>query len=161
MDFKINKKFDVILIMFDGLSYINKNSDVVNALKNIKNHLAKNGLLIFQVWNGLGVLYDKPEQRITEVENKEVKIIRTAIPVLKAEKHVVDVNYKYLIINKEDKKVKEIDETHSMRFFLPQEIKYFLETTGFEVLSISDFMDKNKKVDETTWSLFAVAKKKC
>lgn len=159
-NFKIDKKFDVILIMFDVLSYINKNLDVENVLNNVRNHLNENGLLIFQVWNGLGVLYNKLEKSIKEAENEKIKIIRIGIPILKAEEHIVDMNYKYLIINKENNKIDEVHETHSIRFFFPQEIKYFLKNTGFDILTISDFMDKDKKVNETTWSLFAVAKKK-
>lgn len=159
-DFKIDKKFDVILIMFDVLSYVNDNEGVVKTLENVREHLNEGGQLIFQVWNGLGVLYDKPEKRTREIETGDIKIIREVVPVLKAEKQVVDVNYKYLITNKKGGKVEEINETHSMRFFFPQEIKYFLETCGFETLTLSDFMNTNKKVDETTWHLFCVARKK-
>jgi len=82
------------------------------------------------------------------------------VPVLKTEKHIVDVNYKYLIINKKENSVKKINEIHSMRFFFPQEIDYLLKSNGFEILNMSDFMDENKKVDETTWNMFVVAKLK-
>ncbi|GEM_PF-136307 len=159
-DFKTGEKYDVILVMFDVLSYVTDNEGLVKTLQNIKSHLVRGGKLIFQVWNGLGVLSDKPEKRVKEIDRENFKIIRSVSPVLRANEHIVDVNYNYRIVNNDGQKIEDFDETHSMRFFLPQEIKYLLETNGFEVKTMSDFMDTEKPVDEKTWSLFCVAEKK-
>jgi len=67
-NFSMNEKFDVCLAMFDVLGYVNENEKLLKTLDNIKKILNKNGLLIFQVWNGLGVLYDKPEKRVKKLK---------------------------------------------------------------------------------------------
>jgi len=159
-DFKIEKKFDVILIMFDVLSYVNENEGIVKTLQNVREHLNENGKLIFLVWNGLAVLSDPRGEGIREIEKENVKVIRKFTPVLKANKQVVEAHFKYWLIDKESNKIiQETEEIHPMRIFFPQEIKYFLETNGFRVKTMSDFMDVNKPVDEKAFGLFCVAEK--
>ena len=89
----------------------------------------------------MAVLRLLPEQRIKEVENDEIRIIRFAVPNLRAFEQICEVNYKLIILNKRDNKLKEINEKHVMRFYFPQELKYYLEAAGFEVLKICPFMD--------------------
>jgi hypothetical protein len=45
-----------------------------------------------------------------------VKVVRFAVPTLKAFEHVCEVKYKLFIHEKETDKFSEIDETHSVRF---------------------------------------------
>lgn len=157
-DISINDRFDACIAMFAVMGYITENSDIVKVLNNIRRHLKPNGLFVFDVWNGLAVLRILPELRIKVVENDEVKIQRIADPNLRSFDHVCEVNYKLLILNKENNTFNEIDEKHIVRFYFPQEIKYFLEATGFEVLKICPFLDLNGKVDETVWNIAVVAK---
>jgi SAM-dependent methyltransferase len=160
-DFKIvDTKFDVIMIMFDVLSYVTDNDGIEKTLKNVREHLNENGKLIFLVWNGLAVLSNPRGEGVREVEREGVKVVRSFKPVLKAESHVVESHFKYWMIDKESGKVRESIEVHPMRFFFPQEIRYFLETNGFEVEVMSDFMDVDKPVDENASGLFCVARRK-
>lgn len=98
-DFRLHEKFDACIAMFAVMGYITKNSDVVNVLNNIRRHLKPNSIFIFDVWNGLAVMRLLPEQRIKEIENDKVRILRVAIPNLIAFDHICAVNYKRLIIN--------------------------------------------------------------
>ena len=54
----------VLFPLFAVLGYLTGNDDVVKAFTNINHHLKLDGLFIFDVWNGLAVLYEKPEARI-------------------------------------------------------------------------------------------------
>ncbi len=159
-DFKIDKKFDVILIMFDVLSYVTDNEGVVKTLQNVRNHLNENGKLIFLVWNGLAVLSDPRGEGIREVEKDNVKVIRKFTPVLRARDHVVEARFKYWLLDKESNKIiLETEEVHPMRIFFPKEIEYFLGTNGFNIRVLSDFLNVNKPVDEKAFGLFCVAEK--
>jgi len=55
-------------------------------------------------------------------------------------------------------KLKEINEKHVMRFYFQQELKYYLENAGFEVLKICPFLDLNGRVDEHVWNIAVIAK---
>lgn len=158
-DVSINDRFDACIAMFAVMGYVTENSEIIKALKNIHKHLKEDGLFVFDVWNGLAVLRLLPELRIKVVENDEVKLLRIANPKLKSFDHICEVTYKLLTLNKSNSKFSEIDEKHVMRFYFPQEIKFFLEATGFEVLKICPFLDTKGKVDENIWNIALVAKK--
>ena len=157
-DITINERFDTCIAMFAVMGYITSNSDIIKALNNIHKHLKPNGIFIFDVWNGLAVMRLLPEQRMKEVENDKIKIVRVAIPNLRAFDHICEVNYKLLILNKAESTVNEINEKHVVRFYFPQEIKYYLENAGFEVLKICPFLDLNGKVDENVWNIAVIAR---
>ena len=157
-DITINERFDTCIAMFAVMGYMTENSDISKAVNNIHRHLKPNGIFIFDVWNGLAVMRLLPEQRIKEVENDEIKIIRVAVPNLRAFEHICEVNYKLLILNKAESTVNEINEKHVVRFYFPQEITYYLEDAGFEVLKICPFMDLNGKVDENVWNITVIAR---
>ena len=157
-DISINDKFDACIAMFAVMGYITENSDIVKVLNNIHKHLKPNGLFVFDVWNGLAVLRILPESRIKEAENDEVKILRIAIPNLRSFNHICEVNYKLIILNKEDITFNEVNEKHVVRFYFPQEIKHYLEEAGFAVLKICPFLDLNGNVDETVWNIAVIAK---
>jgi SAM-dependent methyltransferase len=157
-DITINEKFDACIAMFAVMGYVTKNLDIISALNNIHRLLKPKGIFVFDVWNGLAVLRLLPEQRLKEVENDEIRIIRFAVPTLRAFEHICEVNYKLIIHNKSDSKLKEINEKHVMRFYFPQELKYYLENAGFEVLKICPFLDLNGRVDEHVWNIAVIAK---
>jgi len=157
-DITINERFDTCIAMFAVMGYMTENSGITKALNNIRRHLKPNGIFIFDVWNGLAVMRLLPEQRMKEVENGKIKIVRVAIPNLRAFDHICEVNYKLLILNKENTTCNEINEKHVVRFYFPQEIKYYLEDAGFEVLKICPFMDFDGGVNENVWNMCVIAR---
>ena len=144
--------------MFAVMGYITENSDIIKTRDNIHRHLKPGGFSIFDVWNGLAVMMLLPEQRMKEIENDKIKIVRVAIPNLRSFDHICEVNYKLLILNKGNNTFDEINEKHVVRFYFPQEIKYYLENAGFEVLKICPFLDLNGEVDENVWNIAVIAR---
>lgn len=158
--FSLNEKFDACIAMFTVMGYILEDSDIIKALKNVYRHLKIGGIFVFDVWNGLAVMRFLPEQRIKKVENDEIKIVRYAVPNLRAFDHICEVYYTLFVLDKKNNIFNEICEKHVIRFYFPQEIKHYLEDTGFEVLKICPFMDLNGKVDENVWNIAVVARKR-
>jgi hypothetical protein len=66
----------------------------------------------------------------------------------------------HLIVTKGDTVLEEVQETHEVRYFFPQEIVHYLEEAAFEVLQVSPFPDLRGGVNETTWNAIAVARAK-
>ena len=102
-------------------------------LTSVRRHLNTGALFIFDLWFGPAVLTQKPADRVKIIEQGDKKIIRYAHPVLDIVNHTVEVNYTVLEISR-NKVLMETKESHLMRFFFYQELKYFLEKNGFEVL---------------------------
>lgn len=153
----LGMKFDACVSMFSVIGYITKNKDVTNAFTNIRKHLNKGSLFIFDCWNGLAVMRTLPTTRLKTVASGDVRVLRFAEPVLDAANHLCRINYR-LFITKGNKIESEIIEEHEVRFFFPQEIAYYLEDTGFQVLKICPFPKIEGKVDENEWNLAVIAR---
>ena len=54
--------------------------------------------------------------------------------------------------------LEESEETHRMRYFFAQELKLFLEITGFELLRLGSFPAFEQEPSETSWSAMLVAR---
>jgi SAM-dependent methyltransferase len=156
--FSLGKRFDACIALFAVMGYVIENSDVVRALCNVRAHLKPGGLFVFDVWNGLAVMRALPEVRVKEVEDNDRKILRTAHPKLEAYNHVCLVDYQFTVLNKKDRTSGEFCESHRVRFYFPQEIKFFLEVSGFEVLKICPFLDFSGVVEESVWNMTIIAR---
>jgi len=155
--FRLNTTFDAAICMFSVLGYITENSEFENMLRNVRNHLKKGAVFVFDVWNGLAVMKLYPEVRIKRVTTGDLQIIRMVEPELDAFSHICHNHYQMIVIEG-DKVIDDIKENHAMRFFFPQEICILLESTGFEVLRICTFPQIMEKVDESTWNMAIVAR---
>ncbi|MCM8765846.1 MAG: class I SAM-dependent methyltransferase, partial [Candidatus Omnitrophica bacterium] len=77
-EFKLNKKFDCAIAMFSAIDYLTDYFELKRALENISQHLKKDGLFIFDFWNGFAVLDHYSPQRIKIIQDKKIKIKRIA-----------------------------------------------------------------------------------
>ncbi|MBM4305785.1 MAG: class I SAM-dependent methyltransferase [Deltaproteobacteria bacterium] len=153
----LNKTFDAVISMFAVMSYQTNNDDLASACKIAKKHLKPEGIFIFDAWNGLTVLTDPPIQKVKEVNNGDERIIRITKPEIDILSHTVDTTFRVLTI-KDGKLISETEETHKMRFFFPQEIKYFLEVAGFSKVSFCPFLQPERPLTEKDWNMTVIAK---
>ena len=156
-ELNLGAKFDACVCMFAVMDYITETDDMLMVLDNIRRHLDKGSLFIFDFWNGLAVLRILPSERVKTVNNGKRKIVRIAQPELDTPNHLCRVHYR-LLINEGNTLVDEVTETHVVRYYFPQEITHYLGDTGFEVLKICPFLDLNGRVDENVWNIAAIVK---
>lgn len=155
--FKSEFKYDAVISLFHVMSYQNSNIDIISALSSARRCLNRDGLLIFDVWYGPGVLTDLPQIRIKEVEDENYKLIRHAYPTLHCDDDIVDVNYDVYVIDKNNSKTEYICETHNMRYFFKPELEEFLVRTGFELMAVLD-CNTLEKTTFNSWTAYFVAK---
>jgi len=155
---KLDKKFDVVTALFHVLSYQNTNKDVENLFKTAYNHLNKDGLFIFDFWYGPAVITQRPEVRIKELENDNIKFIRVAKPIIDFSRNVVEVNYKIFVVDKNNKTFLEHEEIHPMRFFFDPELELFIENITFKLEGKFSWL-KFDKPSENDWSVVWVVRK--
>ncbi len=154
--YQSEKEFDAVVSLFHVMSYQNENEDIEAALKAAHAALKENGILLFDVWFGSGVLTDRPSVRVKKAEDFENTLIRYANPVMHPDRNIVDVNYEVLVIDKKSQKVKRMEETHHMRYYFQPEMQYFLENNGFRMLECLD-CGTLKKPDYQSWTAYFVA----
>jgi len=155
---KLDKKFDVVTALFHVLSYQITNKDVESLIRTAYNHLNKDGLFIFDFWYGPAVIIQKPEVRIKELENENIKFIRVAKPMIDFSRNVVKVCYKIFVADKKNKTFLEHEEIHPMRFFFDPEIELFIENIGFKLEGRFSWL-KFEQPSENDWSVVWVVRK--
>jgi ubiquinone/menaquinone biosynthesis C-methylase UbiE len=155
--FELEKRFDAAVSMFAVVSYQIENRDVENMFKSVRAHLNHDGIFVFDVWFGPAVVNLKPTERVKEIEEGGEKVVRIARPVMDISRHLVKVNYRVKHILKDGVK-EDIHESHSMRFFFPQELSCFLNKAGFAMLKASPFMDLDKEPTPEDWNITVIAR---
>lgn len=156
-DYKSNEKYDAVISLFHVMSYQNTNQDIISAFKTARNLLEKDGIFVFDVWYGPGVLTDQPCVRVKKIADEKNELIRIARPVMHDKKNLVDVNYEILVIEKETGKTRVINETHNMRYFFRPELEFFLKEAGFELIDNLD-CETLGETDYSSWTSYFIAK---
>ena len=150
-------RYDVALMMFAVLGYQLENRDVLAALRSARRHLRSGGLLVFDVWYGPAVLHERPSQRVKSVVTDRGETLRFTTGELDVVRHLCTVTYRVWRIE-EGRVVKTTEETHSVRYFFPLELAFYLEQSGFELVRIGAFPDFSTEPDETTWNVLVAAR---
>ena len=158
-NFNLNKKFDAVICMFSVLGYLTKNKQLEEFFNSVKKHLKEKGLLIIDCWNGLGVMNELPSSREKIVESDGLKIVRKSFPDLDSKRHLNNVKFKVKVFKKEEL-IKEYEEMHNVRFFFPQELKKYLEDSGFELIKICPSFELDKELTEKCWNMVFVSRLK-
>lgn len=151
------EKYDAVISMFHVMSYQNSNDDILSAFRTVRKALDKGGLFLFDVWYGAGVLSDKPQIRVKEVEDDKYKLIRIARPVMHNKENIVDVCYEVFVIDKKTGDTKIINEVHNMRYFFRPELEFFLNEVGFELIDNLDCQTL-EETDYESWTSYFIAK---
>jgi SAM-dependent methyltransferase len=151
----LGRRFDVALMMFMVLGYQYENADLVAALAGLRKHLAPAGLFIFDVWNGLAVLTQRPGERTVEARLGDTKIVRKTRTRLEP---IVQLCHVHFDIERTDGAgTTAWEETHTVRFFFPQELDLVLRCNGMRLLQLSSFPDGEGPPDESAWNIIGVA----
>lgn len=149
-EFVLEEKFDVITALFHVMSYQTTDGALGNVFAKAYEHLNDKGIFIFDCWYGPAVLTEKPELRIKRLENDNVKITRIAEPVLRENGNIVEVHYDIFVKNQNTQEIREINETHIMRYLFKQEILQLLQNAGFQYEDSFEFMTDNE-LSMNTW----------
>ena len=155
--FEPQEKSDAVISLFHVMSYQNKNQDILLAFQSARKSLEKEGLFLFDVWYGPGVLSDKPVVRVKDFEDEKYRLVRIARPVMHDKENTVDVCYEIFVIDKATEKVKVIHEIHSMRYFFRPELEILLNEAGFELIHNIDCRTL-RETDFNSWTSFFIAR---
>jgi SAM-dependent methyltransferase len=155
--FRSDTKFDAAICMFAVMDYFTTNSDLNKVIRNLRDLLEDGALFIFDVWNGLAVLRLLPQVRVKVMEDKGKRVIRWVYPELDSFNHLCRDHY-HLLVTEGMRLVDEVTETHTVRYFFPQEIRHYLEENNFEVIEVCPFLELGGKVDETVWNMACIAR---
>ena len=137
---RLNQTFDIVSSLFHVINYQITNQDLLATFETAKAHLKPKGFFVFDSWYGPGVLTDKPERRIKEIEDERISVLRLAEPVLHYNQNIVDVNYTLLIKDKNQQSSHNVQEQHRMRYLFYPEIELLAQLNGFKVVGFEKWL---------------------
>jgi len=149
--------FDAALMMFAVLGYQVTNEAVKAALRTVRAHLRPGALFVCDVWYGPAVLHVRPSERTKVVDAPGGQVIRSVRTELDSFAHRADVEYRVWRLQGKEV-LAEMRETHSMRFFFPQELALLFEASGLELRELRAFGDSDAPPTEETWNVLAVGR---
>ncbi len=149
--------FDAALMMFAVLGYQVTNEAVKAALRTVRAHLRPGALFVCDVWYGPAVLHVRPSERTKVVDAPGGQVIRSVRTELDSFAHRADVEYRVWRLQGKEV-LAEMRETHSMRFFFPQELALLFEAAGLELRELRAFGDSDAPPTEETWNVLAVGR---
>jgi SAM-dependent methyltransferase len=152
----LGQTFDAVLMMFAVLSYQIEDADIINALRTAKRHLSPRGLLAFDVWYGPAVVAQGPQERVRKVDHDGYTFIRASLGNLDTQRNLCHVEFHLRRMNG-NQVLDDNSESHTVRYFFPEEITGFLVHSGFKLLHLGVFPELNREPDCTTWNVMAVA----
>lgn len=155
---RIIGKFDVIISMFSAINYLTSYEDQLKSFKNINGLLNKDGVFIFDYWNGNAVIDHYSPVRVLKKRDAEKDIMRISQNEINRLDQLVTVNFDcYLFKNK----VLDLhfSEVHYMHYYFFSEINNLLSAAGFEVVKLVPFMDLEKDIDPLDWNITIMTRK--
>jgi len=155
--FNIDEQFDAAICMFAVLNYVTDTEELVKSLANIRKHLKRGALFLFDFWYGPAVLRINPSTRIKVIEANKTKVIRTVTPEIDTFSSLVKTHY-YLLALNGDKVLDELTETHKLRYFFPDELNHLAKKSGLEILNYCEFPVLKNKPNDNTWNVAAIAR---
>lgn len=157
-NFEFSKKFDVIICMFSVLNYLTTTRAMNQALVRVREHLKKDSLFIFDVWNKAAVeKYYSPQKRQEYVKGSQ-KVTRCSKTKLSKQKQLCEVKYECSLFEGK-KKAHVAKETHQLKYYSIEQTNDLLTRAGFKVLNTHPFLKPEDKVKENTWDVTFVCQK--
>lgn len=156
--FKLKEKYDAIISLFHVISYLTSNEDLIATFINANKHLNKGGIFLFDVWYSPAVYKQKAVPRTKKMQNKEISVVRNAVPKIDINNNIVNVEFTILIKDLITGKTSKLFENHPMRHFSTPEIDLLAKSTGFKILKIEEFLTGNKP-SNNTWGVCFILEK--
>ncbi|HLP51899.1 MAG TPA: class I SAM-dependent methyltransferase [Chitinophagales bacterium] len=153
------QRFDAVICLFDSIGFVQSNENIVSVIKNVSANLKKGGLFVFEYWNAGAMLRSYEPTGLREWKEGERKIVRKSSTTMNYEKQLCKVDYTILDY-RGGQLIKQIKESHTNRFFLPQEMNCLLTAGGLTPVALYDGYSGKKKVTEASWHTLCVAQKK-
>ena len=87
-----------------------------------------------------------------------MSIKRIGNNIIHTENNTIDINFDFLINNKEGLQIEKFNEKHTMRYFFNPEIEHILNKSGFELIKAEEWLT-GKHPSSKTWAVTYICKK--
>lgn len=155
----LGKKFDFIFIPFNSIHHLYKNEDLFKVLKVVKKHLQENGLFLLDCFNP-NIRYivhgEKEKETMAEYttdDGRKVMIKQTMCYENATQINRIKWHY---YIDGVFHSIQDLD----MRMFFPQELDFYLECSGFNIVHKFGSFEENDFCNDSEKQIYVLSLKK-
>jgi len=157
MNFRLRRRFDLLVCLGTTFAYNLTNQDIVSTLLNFRAHLKPRGQVVIDVLNAVAFTGPRPFQVRTQH-----RFARNGFHATATIRHGLDLKNQSMTEQVSwkirGKRIRR-DPAERHRLFFPQELRFYLEATGFDSVRLMDSYRQTSK-DFSGPRLVAVAKKR-
>ena len=158
-EYRSQTPFDAIVSFFRVFSFQRETQDLRRAIACCRDNLKVGGFLIFDFWNGPGILHSQPAVKVKRFENESLRVTRIEEPQLCPESNTVVLDYDIFIEEIALGRVSRSRETHTLRYFFLQELDILLGEAGFRRAAAHPWMEMEGLPGLSDWYGLIVAEK--
>jgi SAM-dependent methyltransferase len=153
---RLDRRFDAAICMFDAIDYLTENADLTAFLRAVRSHVRPGGLFLFDFWHAVPLLRGHDPVRVREFQTEQGRLVRISTTTLDLPRQLANVEF-HVLAFEDDRLVAEFTETHPMRYFLPQEMVYIVESNGWRLLHLCPAFNLDACITDETWHLVVIA----
>jgi len=152
------RPFDAIICLFDSIGYVATNENILQVLNGVHRHLGPNGIFLFEFWHAGAMLCSYDPLRVRRFHTPGGEIERISETQVDYKAQLCHVSYTINELNT-DGTYQVLRETQLNRFFLVQEMSFFLRQAALSPLKWYAGFQENEQIDADTWHIVAIARK--
>jgi len=149
--------YDAVICLFDSIGYVRTNENLGKVFAGVKKRLKTGGLFVFEFWHAAAMLCHYDPVRVRRWKTTAGELLRISETSLDCAKQLSSVSYSVYELN-DDRTYSTLQETHTNRYFLVQEMAQWLTANGFSPLAWYSGFTDIESIDDQTWHVVAVAR---
>lgn len=136
IDFKLNKRYDIIVSLFSSIGYVQTKSNLNKTVKNLAHHLNSGGIMLIEPWFSPDE-WNAGKVFTLHVNQPDLKITRMSHSSRKGRVSILE--FQYLIGTK--KGIEHQIETHKLGLFFKEDYLGAFQKAGLKVIHDSRGLD--------------------
>ena len=154
-----NKKFDVIVALFNVVNSLGKYDNFIKFLQSVSSNMLDHSIFIFDMWNGVAVFKYPPQNKTKIITKDNIRIIREVIPDEVDFINQISVMTYNMKVYENEKLIDELNPTLTSHFFTYNETIRALNMAGLEVIKLYPYRKIKEHITEKDWKINFVCKK--
>ena len=151
---EIYPNFDLVLSLFDILSYQTTPYELNKYLREMRNVLVPEGYILLDSWHTPGVLLDPPNIREKEFQIRDSSWLRKVTPVQTDLIDTFDLKIELLELPERNVRYSMI---HKMKSYSMGEIMQALHLNGFEIINFGNANGLDGELQDDSWRFWILA----
>ena len=152
------RPFDAAYCLFDSIGYVATNESLRKVFRGVHEHLRAGGLFVFEFWHAAAMLRHYDPVRVRRWNKDETLVLRVSETTLDCANQLSKVVYSIYEL-KRDGSYSTLTETQVNRYFLLQEMRLWLASTGFEPVRWFAGFTNDETISDETWHIVGVARR--